>query len=63
MKYIGFALLAVVAIFVILIAICALRAVKIKAKPNTNAPAINPTEEEAEIYAQKLSEMVPDRLL
>ncbi|MEE1503506.1 MAG: M20/M25/M40 family metallo-hydrolase, partial [Acutalibacteraceae bacterium] len=58
MKYIGFALLAILVILVLLIVIAAIKAVKIKAKPNTNAPAINPTEEEANDYAQKLSEMV-----
>ncbi len=58
MKYIGFALLAVLAIFVALLVVAAIKAVKIKAKPNTSAPAINPTEEEANDYAHKLSEMV-----
>ncbi len=58
MKYIGFALLAVLAVLILLIAIAAIKAVKIKAKPNTNAPAINPTDEEANDYAKKLSEMV-----
>ena len=58
MKYIGFALLAVLAVLVVLIVFAAMKAVKIKAKPNTSAPAINPTEEEANTYAKKLSEMV-----
>ena len=58
MQYIGYAILAIVAILVLLIVIAAIKAVKIKAKPNTNAPAINPTEDEANDYAQKLSEMV-----
>ena len=58
MKYIGFALLVVLAVLVVLIVIAAMKAVKIKAKPNTSAPAINPTEEEANTYAKKLSEMV-----
>lgn len=58
MKYIGFALLAILAIFVLLLIIAAIKAVKIKAKPNNNAPAINPTKEETDDYAQKLSEMV-----
>ena len=43
MKYIGFALLALLAVIVLLIVFAALKAVKIKAKPNTNTPAINPT--------------------
>ena len=58
MEYIGYAILAIVAIFVLLIVVAAIKAVKIKAKPNTNAPAINPTEDEANDYAHKLSEMV-----
>ena len=58
MKYIGFALLVVLAVLVVLIVIAAMKAVKIKAKPNTSTPAINPTEEEANTYAKKLSEMV-----
>ena len=58
MKYIGLALLAILAILVLLIVIAAIKAAKIKAKPNTNAPAINPTEDEANDYAKKLSEMV-----
>lgn len=58
MKYVAYTLLAVVAILVILILIAALRAVKIKAKPNTGESAINPTEKEAAEYAQKLSEMI-----
>ena len=58
MKYVGFALLAVFAIFVILLIASAIKAVKIKAKENTNAPAINPTKEEADDYAHKLSEMI-----
>ncbi len=51
-------LLAVLAVIVLLIAVAAIRAVKIKAKPNKNEPAINPTKEEAENYAQKLSAMI-----
>lgn len=58
MKYIGFALLAILAILVLLLIIAAIKAAKIKAKPNNNAPAINPTEDEANDYAKKLSEMV-----
>ncbi len=58
MKYVGFALLAILAVFVLLLVIAAIKAVKIKAKPNTNAPAINPTKEEADDYAKKLSDMV-----
>lgn len=58
MKYMGFALLAVLSVFILLLIIAAIRAVKIKAKPRTEAPAINPTEEEADGYAKKLAEMV-----
>ncbi len=58
MKYIGLALLAILAILVLLIIVAAIKAAKIKAKPNNNAPAINPTEDEANDYAKKLSEMV-----
>ncbi|MBR5442469.1 MAG: M20/M25/M40 family metallo-hydrolase [Clostridia bacterium] len=58
MKYIGIALLAVLAVIVLLVVVAAIKAVKIKAKPNTNAPAINPTAEEADKYAKALSEMV-----
>ncbi len=58
MKYLGFALLAVLAILILLIVIAALKAVKIKAKENTSTPAINPTKEEADDYAEKLSKMV-----
>ena len=58
MQYAGYALLAVLAVIVLMIAVAALKAVKIKAKPNTNEPAINPTEQEAADYAEKLSAMV-----
>ena len=58
MKYVGIALLVILAVLLLLIAVAALRAAKIKAKPNTNSPAINPTEEEANEYAQKLSAMI-----
>ncbi|MBO5409913.1 MAG: hypothetical protein J6A60_01485, partial [Clostridia bacterium] len=58
MKYFGFALLAILGIFLLLIAVSAIRAVIIKAKPSTAAPAINPTDEEAREYAEKLSEMI-----
>ncbi len=58
MKYLGFALLALLAAVIFLLAFCAIRAAKMKAKPNTNPPAIAPTETEAMDYAQKLSEMI-----
>ncbi len=58
MKYVGIALLVILALLVLLIVVSAIRAVMIKAKPNTNAPAINPTDEEARDYAEKLSEMI-----
>lgn len=58
LKYIGIGLLVILGLLILLLAVAALKAVKIKAKDNTNSPAINPTEEEANDYAQKLSEMV-----
>lgn len=58
LKYFGLALLAVLAVFLLLLAVAAVKAVLIKAKPNTNKPAINPTKEEADDYAKKLSAMV-----
>ena len=58
MKYVGFVLLAVVAVFLLLLAVAAIRAVMIKAKPNTDSPAINPGDDEANDYAKKLSAMV-----
>ena len=58
LKYIGMGLLVVLGIFIFLLVIAAIRAASIKAKPNTNKPAINPTEDEANDYARKLSEMV-----
>lgn len=58
LKYIGIGLLVLLGLLLLLIVVAALKAVKIKAKDNTNAPAINPTEEEANAYALKLSEMV-----
>ncbi len=58
MKYIGFVLLALLAIAVILLVAAAVRAVMIKAKPNDAKPAIAPTKEEADDYAEKLSEMI-----
>lgn len=58
MKYIGFVLLGLLALIVLLLVICVIRAAKLKAKPNTNPAAIAPTEAEAMDYAQKLSEMI-----
>lgn len=58
LKYIGIGLLVLLGVFVFLLVIAAIRAASIKAKPNTNKPAINPTEDEANDYAKKLSEMV-----
>lgn len=58
MKYVGIVLLCILALLIVLIAIAALRAVKLKAKPNTNPPTINPTKEEADDYAVKLSKMI-----
>lgn len=52
MKYLGFALLGILALLLLFIVIAAIRAVMIKAKPNTNAPAINPTDAEADDYAK-----------
>lgn len=58
MKYVGIVLLCLVVLIVVLLAVAAIKAVKIKAKPNTNSPAIAPTEQEADEYAQKLSAMI-----
>lgn len=58
MKYLGIALLTIVIIFIVLLAVAAVRAVIIKSKPNNNKPEISPTEKEAEDYAKKLSEMI-----
>ena len=57
-QYFGIALLAILAIIVLLIVISAIKAAAIKAKPNKSEPAINPTKQEADDYAQKLSEMI-----
>ncbi len=51
-------LLSILGLLALLLVIAALKAVKIKAKPNTNTPAINPTDDEANKYAKALSEMV-----
>ncbi len=56
--YIGYALLGILGIFLLLLAVAAIRGALIKAKPNTDKPAINPTDEEAAEYAEKLSEMI-----
>ena len=58
MIYVGMVLGAVLVIILVLIGISAIRAAIIKAKPNTNEPAINPTKQEADCYARKLSAMV-----
>ena len=58
MKYLGIVLLALAGLILLLIAAAAVKAVLIKAKPNTSEPAINPTKEEADEYAKKLSAMV-----
>lgn len=58
MKYVGIVLLCLLGLLVVLLAVAAIKAVKIKAKPNTNSPAINPTKEEADDYAAKLSKMI-----
>ena len=58
LKYVGIVLLCLLALLIVLLAVAAIRAVKLKAKPNTNSPAINPTKQEADDYAAKLSEMI-----
>ncbi len=58
MKSVGIVLLCLLSLLVVLLAVAALKAVKIKAKPNTDSPAINPTKEEADDYAVKLSKMI-----
>lgn len=58
MKYVGIVLLCLLGLLVVLLAAAAIKAVKIKAKPNTDSPAINPTKEEADDYAVKLSKMI-----
>jgi carboxypeptidase PM20D1 len=58
MKYLGIILLIAVAVLFLLLAAAAIKAVIIKDKPNNSKPAINPTEKEAEDYAEKLSEMI-----
>lgn len=58
MKYVGIALLILLAVIVLLLLVSAIRAVSIKAKPNTSKPAVAPTKEEADDYARKLSEMI-----
>ena len=58
MKYVGIVLLCLLGLLVVLLAVAAIKAVKIKAKPNTSTPAINPTKQEADDYAVKLSKMI-----
>ena len=58
MKYVGIVLLCLLGLLVVLLAAAAIKAVKIKAKPNTNSPAISPTKQEADDYAVKLSKMI-----
>lgn len=58
MKYILFAIIAAVSVLLVLLIIAALRAMVIKAKPNTCKAAIDPTPQEAETYAEKLSKMI-----
>lgn len=58
MKYVGIILLCLLGLLVVLLAVAAIKAVKIKAKPNTSTPAINPTKQEADDYAVKLSKMI-----
>lgn len=58
MKYVGIVLLCLLGLLVVLLAVATIKAVKIKAKPNTSTPAINPTKQEADDYAVKLSKMI-----
>lgn len=58
MKYLLFALVAILAIIIIVALICVIRAVMVKKSPSDKKPAISWTKEEEEKYAVRLSEMV-----
>lgn len=58
MKYVLFALLAVVVLIALVLLICVIRAVKVKAGENKNKPAISWTKEEEDKYAKVLSDMI-----
>lgn len=58
MKYVLFALLAVVCVFVLLLIIAVIRTIAIKAKPNNAESTISYTKEEEDRYARTLSEMI-----
>ncbi|MBR3589220.1 MAG: hypothetical protein IKL16_06610, partial [Clostridia bacterium] len=58
MKYVGFALLAILAVIVLLLLVAVVNAVRIKAKPIQGKEKLTYTKEEEKTYAEKLSEMV-----
>lgn len=58
MKYIGFALLAILAVIVVLLLVAVINAVRIKAKPIKGKESLDYTPEEEKTYAEKLSKMV-----
>ena len=58
MKYLLFALLAVVCIFAVLLIAAVIRTILIKAKPNNRESIVSFTKEEEDKYARKLSEMI-----
>lgn len=58
MRYLGYALLCLLGLFVILLAVAVIRAIKIKSSPSSAKPAITVTKQEEEQYANTLSAMV-----
>ena len=58
MKYLGFALLILLALLVVLLIAAAIHAALIKSKPNTAQPKTAATPEEEQKYAQTLSAMI-----
>ncbi len=58
MKYLLYVLIAAAAAFAVIVAVCLIRAVKVKKSPSVKEPAISWTKEEESKYAERLSEMV-----
>lgn len=58
MKYVLFGLLFILAVIVIIVAVCLIRAIKVKASSSQKAPAISWTKEEEDKYASVLSDMI-----
>ncbi len=58
MKYVLFGLLFILAVIVIIVAVCLIRAIKVKASSSEKAPAISWTKEEEDKYASVLSDMI-----